>query len=93
MMTMYPVIVPTNTGSNSNTSLVQECIEAEENSDILKKYISQEELSEEEKDRIVECVDGKREIGNIVAGVAIAVVALVVLAMIVFAVWCFIATR
>lgn len=92
-MTMYPIILPVNTNSNSDISLVQECIESEGNSDILKKYISQEELSEEEKDRIVECVDGKREIGNTVAGVVIAVIALVVLAMIVFAVWCFIATR
>ena len=87
MMTMYPVIVPTSTNAHSDTSLVQKCIEEEGNSDILKKFISQEQLSEEEEDRIVECVDSKREKNNRVVGVMIAVVVLVVLSMIVLTVW------
>lgn len=93
MVTMYPVIVPTNTNTHSDTSLVQKCIEEEGNSDILKKFISQEQLSEEEEDRIIECVNSKREKNNRITGAMITVVALVVLAMIVLTVWTFVATR
>lgn len=89
MITMYPVIIPTVANSNKDTSLVQECIEAEGNSDILKKFISQEELSEEEKDRIVECVEDKRATSNTAAGVFIAIVILIVIATIALVVWSF----
>lgn len=93
MITMYPVVVPIGTNSHNDTSLVQECIEGEGNSDILKKFIAQEELSEEEESRIVECVEDKRATNNIIAGVAIALVALIFLTMIAFVIWSFMFVR
>lgn len=86
MITMYPVIMPLIT-NKTDTNLVQECLESEGNSDILKKYLAQEDFSEDDIDRMTKCVEDKRSVKNTVKNILVVVLVAVGIFAIGFAIW------
>lgn len=87
-MTIYPVIIPTSGNNNNNSSNVQECMERKANSDILKKYLAQEELNEDDISRISECVDEKDSTEHITAATVIGFLAILLIAITIMVIGC-----
>lgn len=87
-MTPMPIIINNDVDTKSYT---MECMESPELSDIYKKYIVGEDFTEEEIERLSECVKEGYEIDKTVDTIGCGVFIGLVVLLIVLLIWCIIA--
>lgn len=78
------IIIPYTTYYSNSQSLTQTCLEKPELSDVYKKYLINEQLTEDDFNKIEECINLTKQFNNVAALLCITIVTILLIAVIIY---------
>ena len=77
-------IIPYTTYYSNSQSLTQTCLEKPELSDVYKKYLINEQLTEDDFNKIEECINSTKQFNDVAALVCIVIVTIIFIVVIIY---------